>query len=290
MKRISIRTRRRAFQIGVSLAFIVIPFLNSRHINFLYGNFLAFHLAGLPLADPLAAIQVSLKNLYLPADLLIGGGIALAIAASLGTVFCSWVCPFGLLSEWAHRLSVRFFPVKLKEAANSRSGFALRVTIHALGVSCYFIFPTTPLLNQLSMPAWYSRIFQYLFIQNHISLAILVMLLVLLMELLLRTRIWCRFICPQSISLALARQINRSVLSVHYARAKCICKKEPVPCRKACSLSLDPRKRQRSPSDLCTNCGDCIDACAKMGGALSFRFRPPRRTQMGTGESGPPDN
>jgi len=103
MKRPDLRTYRRVIQISVAVAFVIIPLLNHFRISFVYGNFLAFNLAGVPLADPLAVLQITLKNYYLSADLLIGAAIALGLAAVLGTVFCSWICPFGLLSEWAQK-------------------------------------------------------------------------------------------------------------------------------------------------------------------------------------------
>ena len=96
----TIKTYRRAIQIGVAVAFILIPWLNHMRTSIVYGNFLSFHFYKFPLADPLAVLQITLKNNYFSTDLLIGAAIALVIAAILGTVFCSWMCPFGLLSEW----------------------------------------------------------------------------------------------------------------------------------------------------------------------------------------------
>jgi len=73
MKKPSIKTCRRALQIGVAVAFIVIPLLNHYRISYFTGNFLSFYAAGLPLADPLAVLQITLKNYYINVDLLIGG-------------------------------------------------------------------------------------------------------------------------------------------------------------------------------------------------------------------------
>jgi ferredoxin-type protein NapH len=44
-------------------------------------------------------MPVALKSGYITSDLLLGAGIALLLALVLGTVFCSWVCHFGVLSE-----------------------------------------------------------------------------------------------------------------------------------------------------------------------------------------------
>ncbi len=96
----------------MALAFIIIPWLNHLRISVVYGNFLSFHFFKFPLADPLAVLQVTLKNAYFYTDLLVGAGIALLLALFLGMVFCSWMCPFGLLSEWGHQLHKRRKPRK----------------------------------------------------------------------------------------------------------------------------------------------------------------------------------
>ena len=49
-------------QLGVAAAFVAIPYLNLRRIQVLSGNFLSFNAFGVPLADPLAALQVELKS------------------------------------------------------------------------------------------------------------------------------------------------------------------------------------------------------------------------------------
>lgn len=208
MRRPSIKTYRRTIQINVAIAFILIPYLNSIKINMVYGNFLSFNAAGLPLADPLAVLQITLKNLYLSIDLLIGAGIALGLAISLGTVFCSWICPFGLLSELVQELGSRLFPAGYKGMTTKGKGYYVKTYIFVLGLLGFLFFSTTPVLNQISLPAWYSRIFQFLFVQNHVSLAIIGLLTVLFMEFIVRNRLWCRYICPQAVLLVTVKLLN----------------------------------------------------------------------------------
>jgi len=166
--RSKIKFYRRTVQIGVALVFILIPWLNSRHISIVQGNFLSFNLAGFPLADPLAVLQSAIKNAYLSADLLMGAGLALAIALILGTVFCSWVCPFGLFSDYGQALGLRL-KKKSPEPAEDKKSFIIKLAVFIAGLAGFFAFSTTPVLNQLSMPAWYSRIFQFIFVQKFFS-------------------------------------------------------------------------------------------------------------------------
>jgi ferredoxin-type protein NapH len=263
---------RRLTQISIALAFILIPYCNHLGWNTLRGNFLSFNAAGLPLADPLAAAQVGLKNGSLPAGLLIGAGIALVLALTLGTVFCSWVCPFGLLSEWLHYVSRKVWrrvPVKLKH--HNRS-FYIRLLFFGLGLIILWRFTQDPWLNQLSLPGWYSRFFQVYFNQNQISWAAALLLGVLLAEFAAQNRLWCRYLCPQSVLPTLARFMNPWHLKIASARGKCNCRKGKAPCRLSCHLGLNPKSLPH-PYDLeCTNCGDCVVICRKYGAALKFTF------------------
>jgi ferredoxin-type protein NapH len=272
MKKPTIKTWRRAIQIGVALAFILIPLLNHYRISYFTGNFLSFYAAGLPLADPLAVLQITLKNYYLSVDLLIGAGIAIGLAMILGTVFCSWICPFGLFSELVQALCKKILPKTNNGLIIKGTGFRIKIILFGLGLAGFLIFSTTPVLNQLSLPAWYSRIFQFYFEQQHVSLAILLLLAILLVEFAVRKRLWCCYICPQSSLIIVAKLASPGRLKVGFQEGKCLCKKGRDPCLQACSLSLDPKRLGYTLETGCNNCGDCIVACKKRGSALEFQF------------------
>ena len=275
MKKTNLKTWRRTVQYLVATAFIIVPLLNHYRISYFSGNFLSFNAAGLPLADPLAVLQITLKNFYLSADLFIGAGIALGLAAILGTVFCSWVCPFGLLSELVQLLSRKVLPKSYKGLAVKGAGFRIKLTLFILGLAGFLIFSTTPVLNQLSLPAWYSRIFQFYFEQQHISLAILFLLFILVIESAARKRLWCRYVCPQSFLIIIAKILNRRRLKIGFTLDDCISKgAKQDPCQRACSLSLNPKTLGVSGLEAaCSNCGDCVVVCKKLGQALTFQFR-----------------
>ncbi len=278
MKKPSIKTYRRLCQLLVIVMFIVIPILNKNRYSLLYGNLLSFHFWVIPLADPLAVLQLTLKNLSITFDSFAGAFISLLVAFSLGTVFCSWMCPFGFLSELAVNFSKKILPRSFKGFAIVAPGFKLKFSIFIVGIGFFLLFSTTPVLNQLSLPAWYTRFFQYLFGQGYFSLSILVIIALLLFEFIAQKRIWCRYICPQSVLLSLTKRLNTKRLIVGFDPQKCRCKGEQEHCTLACSLSLKPKTVWNLKEMECTNCGDCIVACKKIGKALSF--------QMGRGKSG----
>jgi ferredoxin-type protein NapH len=257
----------------VALAFILIPYLNRRGWNTFRGNFLSFNAAGLPLADPLAVAQVGIKSGQIPGDLLIGAGISLILALSLGTVFCSWVCPFGLLSEWLHQVSRKLWSRPPGGPGPRNRGFRIRLLLLIPGSAILWFLTEDLWFNQLSLPGWYARIFQLYFNQAQISWVVGLLAGVLLVEVAVQNRLWCRYLCPQSVLITAARLLNPWHLKVVYAREKCTCPKAQDPCRRSCHLGLNP-KALPHPYDLeCTNCGDCVLTCKKHGRALRFRFR-----------------
>ncbi|MCD4719104.1 MAG: 4Fe-4S binding protein [Desulfobacula sp.] len=274
MKKIDIHIWRRTLQTGVAVLFILLPILNAAGFKFIWGNFLNIHIGSLTFSDPLAVFQVIVKNQYLPTGLLISAGMVLAIAFFLGIVFCSWICPFGLLSELVNRLSCRVWPRESSNIKLQKSGFKVKTMIFCAGFLVFWIFFSSPVLNLMSLPFQYSNIFQYLFIQKHLSAGIWFIGSILLAEFVFHTRLWCRWICPQSVLLAVAKLFNPFRLKIIFEKKRCIGSKIPCPCQKACSLDLDPRRLNGSSEAQCTNCGDCVDACRKTGGALGLRFGP----------------
>ena len=272
MKRPTLKTYRRTFQLFVAISFIIIPILNRTDYSYVYGNYFSFHLFGIPFADPLAVLQLTVKNLYLTVDNAIGTLLPLLLAFTLGTVFCSWICAYGLLSELTQQLSRKILGRGRKGLPLDSNGFPFKMAIFSLGFIGFFIFSTTPILNQLSMPAWYTRFFQYWFGQDIISLCFLFIFAVLAIEFFAGKRLWCRYVCPQSILITLTKQFNRKRMKVVFDREKCICKPGRERCESACTLSLKPKTLYDSAELECSNCGDCVVACKKMGKALSFEW------------------
>ncbi|MDR2669666.1 MAG: 4Fe-4S binding protein, partial [Desulfovibrio sp.] len=214
----TLRFRRRLMQCGVAAAFILIPFLNRKDLHLLSGNFFSFDLAGLPLADPLAAAQVFAGTFSLTPALLVGAGLALTAALLLGPVFCAWICPYGLLSELVHARaagrasagSTRNGPGDAagaggrEDAAGTKSPgnaagstdvrcsaerrrvflstlraqpLAVKTAVVCAGLAAVVTVAPVPLLNQLSMPGWYSRAAQHLALYGEILPGAALMLL-----------------------------------------------------------------------------------------------------------------
>ncbi|WP_300154803.1 4Fe-4S binding protein [Solidesulfovibrio sp.] len=278
MTRPPLRAVRRAVQIGVALVMAAVPLANAKGVHWISGNFLALDVLGLPLGDPLAVAQVAASARAVAWPAALGAGLALVLALALGPVFCAYACPYGLLSEWAHALSRRLG--RARPGRFPRGGLAARTLLAGIGLAAVGVLGLPPLLNLLSLPAAYSRLWQHA-ASGLFWLPVLAVPALLLVEALCGARLWCRFVCPQSVLLALVHRLAAHGLRLAFEAKRCTCGRDDRACLTACSLDLDPRRK--TPSAACTNCGDCVEACRRRGRALGFSLGPRRENP---GESG----
>lgn len=273
---------RRTLQIAVALLFIAVPFFNAYGVQWFYGNLLSFKVGGLPLADPLAVAQVGMAAMSFTGDMLLGAGLVVLLAMILGPVFCSWLCPFGLFSELLHTCAAHRKKNPGQTAASPRrpfrkafyrrwGGFFVKLLLVFAGLALCLLPDPLLFLNQLSLPGWYSRVWQAVALGELTGVFLGLSLLagVLFTEMIVKRRLWCRYVCPQSVLISLARLLNPRSLRVVFQAGKCTCKKD-APCSRACSLDLEPRSHRLGRQLACTNCGQCIETCAAYGSALSF--------------------
>jgi len=269
----NIRFWRRTVQTSIAVFFALIPLLNANGFKFVWGNFLNTHIGSLTFSDPLAVLQVMISNRIIPPGLLLGAGLVLGISFFFGIVFCSWMCPFGLLSELTNTLARRSKLGKNINIKFLKNAPAVKLIIFCAGFTAVFLFFRSPALNQVSLPFQYSNIFQYMFMQKYIFGATWFLIMVLSIEFIFCKRLWCRWICPQSVLIIIAGRLNPLGLKIIFKQKNCISAKASPPCQKACSLDLDPRKIVLTNQLQCNNCGDCIDACRKTGKAIDFGFK-----------------
>ena len=258
---------RRPTQFAVLLFFILLPWANAQGWTRIYGSLFALNVYGLPFADPLSALQVLLVDGFFAVQLWIGAALALLLSCVLGRVFCAWLCPYGLLSELAHA-SRRLVPPRMCADAAAQPGLRARIAVCVLGLvaACFFAFPV---LQRFSMPGELSlaplRVLEGWAICMP---ALLPPAAALLAEGVGGRRLWCRYVCPQSVCLALAAQCFPAAFGVKWSHERCACPQDDRPCRRACSLGLDPRRKGGPSRAECVQCAQCVSACAKRGAAL----------------------
>lgn len=263
------RTARRTVQCLTFTAFILIPFLNAKEVTSLVGNLLGFNAFGIPLADPLSMTQTFLGTLSVTSEALIGAALSLLLAVLLGPVFCSWLCPYGFLSELVHPAHKN--STAGKKGKVSVHPFAMRCLITGFGLLAIMTVIPFPALNQISMPGWITRFWQSVFLfENILWIGLALPLILLIVEAVTGKRVWCRYFCPQSVLISLAGFLFPRRLRVHFTPRQCTCPAMEQACRGTCSLDLNPRRDSMAQQSQCTNCGDCIDVCRTKGNALAF--------------------
>ena len=263
---------RRAVQLLVVVGLCQLPWLNAAGWRGVIGSFFALDFLGIPFADPVGATQVAVMG-FLPAGRLLAGALlSLVVALLLGRVFCSWVCPYGFFSELAHWLRGRQGGAHVKE----RRAFASKALLLVAGFAVALV-AGFPALGIVSLPGELSLLPMLVWQGGDFWLllgAVAVPLAALILELAVGKRLWCRFVCPQSVLLGAAAQClpaKVSGLRIGWQAANCTCKGK-APCQQACSLELNPRRKGGPERRDCTHCGDCVNTCASYGKALEWKL------------------
>ncbi len=305
---------RKYIQALILLVVLFLPFFQFYGFVNIRGNFYSWHIFGIPFADPLIGVQVLLQGLFFgfwPIGKLIFGGLfSLILAFFLGRIFCSWICPYGFLSELVWNFYAKKENIKIKITP-----WKWRILLVFLAL-CLGIFFGVPFLNQLSAPGLISlapqefwrlalsgmsivssatsalnspsqEVLESASLASSYSLLVFIfipLILLLVLEFIFKKRIWCSYLCPQALLLMLSARLGRSSknplssMRIDWKGVHCTCKGKS-PCADACSLNINPRtlEKKEDESDACINCGACVKSCAKVNTstqqALTLKFK-----------------
>jgi len=254
---------RRASQLVFVAFFIALPFTYRMEQHAVLGSLASLKLGPLSLVDPSAGISTILAARRVPASLLAGMILPVLLALTLGPVFCSWVCPWGLVSEAVDRLLGR----KSTRAAAwiPRLRFSVLAAVFLLSLALGL-----PLAATLSAPRLISVLPTEIVFLGGASFGTLGLLGgLLVLEIVLPRRFWCRALCPVGSTLVLLR--TPWTLRVTWEESSCEAGHCGLCGFTGCSWNLDPRHLQ--PLSGCTNCGRCVEVCPESPSkSLVFRF------------------
>ena len=258
------RNRRWAVLLAVNLLFVFSFWLD---IQILEGALTASRFVGFHLIDLNSALQVMLAHKHIIVNLFIGTFTVFLIWVLLGgRTFCSWVCPYHLLAEWAEALHLKLVEKKLvtdhEFHRGTRTVFWLLFALLAI-VTGYTVFETLSPTGILSRALIYGP-----------SLALGWVGLLLVFEIVYSRRAWCRYICPIGLTYGAVGAVSPLRVSFHVEH----CFHEGD-CRKVCLVPhvLDVTVKGRASEETmslgpdCTRCGLCVDVCPT--GALRYEVK-----------------
>ncbi|MEJ2169027.1 MAG: 4Fe-4S binding protein [Desulfobacterales bacterium] len=182
----------------------------------------------------------------------------MATAVLLKRGFCSWVCPFGLLTEYLNRLHRFIFRKNLKLPAwldyplRSLKYLLLAFFLWAIFLQMnaaaleYFIYSPYNMVADIKMLRFFTDI-------STVTLRVLAILVGL--SILIRN-CWCRYLCPYGALLGVLSFL--SLFKIHRNYGTCTqCRK----CTRACPADIKVHKTRRVISDECHACLNCVAVC-----------------------------
>lgn len=256
---------RRLSQFGILALFLAGPWLGWWIVK---GNLASSLTLGvLPLTDPLVLLQQLLTQ-HLPETAAITGAlIVLGFYVVVGgRVYCSWVCPVNIVTdaaEWLrHRLRLKGGVNLTRHARNWLLGAILAVAGVTGTVAWELVNPVSVIFRGLVFG---------------MGLAWGMVAAIFLLDLLVGRRLWCGHLCPVGAFYGLVG--SAAVLRVSAARREncddcmdcfAVCPEPQVirPALKGAEAGLGPVML----SGHCTNCGRCIDVCARDVFCFTSRF------------------
>ncbi len=256
---------RRFTQLAILLLFLVGPWFGWWIVK---GNLSSsLTLDVLPLTDPLLLLQVLMSG-HLPETIAFAGALIVLVFYLLvgGRVYCSWVCPVNMVTDAAEWLRMR---LGLKGGAS----LSRRLRWWMLGLVLLMPAVTGALTWELINPV--SMMHRGLIFG--MGLAWAVVLGIFLLDLLIARRAWCGHLCPVGAFYGLlGRWSLLRVSAVNRAACDdCMDCFAVCPEKQVIAPALKGEAKGHGPvidAGLCTNCGRCIDVCARDVFRFTQRF------------------
>jgi polyferredoxin len=184
--------------------------------------------------------------------------MALATGLLLKRGFCSWICPFGLLTEYLNRLHALIFrkniklPRWLDYPLRSLKYLLLAFFLWAILLKMdsvnldYFIHSPYNMVADIKM---------LYFFKNITPFAFWVLVVLVVLSVLIRN-FWCRYLCPYGALLGALSFL--SILKIHRNQKTCTnCRK----CTRTCPADIRVHKSSCVWSDECHACLKCVAVC-----------------------------
>jgi ferredoxin-type protein NapH len=251
---------RRTSQLSILLLFLLGPWFG---IWLITGNLSSSLILGtVPLTDPYLLLQ-SLFAGHSPESVAITGALIVMAFYALfgGRVYCAWVCPVNIVTDTAQWLRDQFKITGASSMSRNTRYWILATTLILAfitgGISWELVNPVSMLHRGLIFG---------------MGLAWFIIAAVFLLDLFVSRRAWCSHLCPVGAFYSLLG--THSLIRIRAdAREQC---DDCMDCFKVCPEQQVIRPalkgHEKNSSEVigpvitsanCTNCGRCIDVCAK---------------------------
>ncbi len=266
----SYRMKRWILVIAIHLLFFLSFFID---LQMLEGTLSGSRFLGFHMIDPYMTMEVFLATFHIPINIIIGTTTIVIVYLLVGgRSYCSWVCPYGILSElgekWHNTL------VNKKIIKNRKFDHRVRHIFWAIFLilsftSGYLVFETFNVVGILSRMIAYGW-----------SLALIWVFVVLAMEVFFSRRAWCTYICPIGTTYGYIGKVSALRIKWNDNCDSCMV------CHDVCfepqvlEITKAKYKKQIDEKNIrsqyitgadCTLCGRCVDVCHE--DALNFDFR-----------------
>jgi len=215
----------------------------------------------IPMADPLAVLQMMFTGFIAASDVLIGALITLMVYGLIaGRMFCSWICPVNIVEDGATFLSSKF-KVKNNILSVSRK---LRYWILGLSLILSLIlgFAAFEAISPISI------LHRGLIFGIGSGWAIIAALF--LFDFTVKKFGWCGHLCPLGAFYAIIGKY--ALIKVKHNHENCTaCNKCFEVCPEVQVLDIINKESGIIRNSECTNCARCIEVCED--DALNFGFR-----------------
>ncbi len=272
--------RLQPYRLWIQTAFLLV-WLDPLSVR--YHGFCApvFHCYACPLATFACPIGVLANFSALHLIPFVTIGFLVVVGALVGSLFCGWACPFGLLQDLGARVPTS--KLELPRWTGHFRFVVLGLTVVAVPylwgephpLFICRICPAGGLEGAVPSVVTQAVKGQPILWPSTVKLAIIG---VFLGSILFIRRPWCRVLCPLGVIFATFNRI--SAFFLRYDDSKCTdCQR----CGKLCRYNIDP---QKSPNDL--RCIRCLECTRCNLGALTPHTILTRRPKASAGAAAPP--